>query len=359
MGGEYFDYQRGFYMPKSVDELFAGSRLIAKTINRIGLEPGMVDLSSWRSEAKLLSSPGGSCLSSATLLIEGSHVPTYGIDGRSYGFLFDAEKCNIYDVSSSDSNSNRTSKLEKRTERKGDNLLTLSSSGAKTLDQLASEVRDANDGKMNEILLDVWKSSCVGLFVRKLDITKATPPGLKHYYQSLLEIQLIQKYLIQAFGFPEDLKIVQYSEREGKLFDVENKQVLKVVERLHGFNEKAYPELFRLLADGYEFPPINVPITVGAYLQDYDSIDISSFKDEIISKLVSEYTPFDMRAVDENNILSEPVDTVIGVSEHHIEEVISACHEVHQCKERMQAMKANLNALCEDEEQQDKIKNTP
>ncbi len=347
-------------MPSSIGELFTASRLIAKTINRIGLEPDRVDLQDWRAEAKLLSSPGGSCLSSATLLIKGSHVPTYGIDGRCYGFLFDAEKCNIYDVSSLDSNSNRTSKLEKRTERKGENLLTSNASGAKTLDELATEVRAGNDGKMNEILLDVWKSSCAGLFVRKIDLENAKPSVLKHYYQSLLEIKLVQKYLIQSFGFPEDIEIFQYSEREGKLFTFNSSmKELKLYAGMHGFNEKTYPELFRLLDDRHQFSPIQAPITVGDYLQHQSSIDISLFKDEIISKLASEFTPFDARPVDINSILSEPVDSIIGVSEHHIQEVISACHDIHQCKERMQGIKLDLQNFCKDEDQDDVISHTP
>lgn len=346
-------------MPKSIGLLFSRARLIAKTINRIGLEPDRVDLQDWRNEAKLLHSPGGSCLSSATLLIKGSHVPTYGIDGRCYGFLFDAEECNIYDVSLLDSNSNRTSKLEKRAERKGDNLLTSSASGARTLDELAEYVRAGHDGIMNEVLLDVWKRSCVGLFVRKIHLEKATPSGLKHYYRSLLEIKLIQKYLIQSFGFPEDLEIFQYSETEGKLFKfISSIGELKVYARMHGFNEKTYPEVFRLLDDSHHFSPVQAPITVGEYLEHHSSIDISSFKDQIISKLASEFSPFDARPVDENSILSEPVDNIIGVAEHTIQEAISECYEVHKCKELMQATKEILHDLSKDEDRDKRKINT-
>ena len=135
-------------MPKTIGTLFTESRLIAKTINRITVESDRVELNDWRNEAKLLASPGGSCLSSTTLLVKGKHVPTYGFDGRCYGFLFNAEECNIYDVSTTDSNSNRTSKLAKRTERKGVDMLTSNTVGAKTLDELAVEVKGGRDGQM-------------------------------------------------------------------------------------------------------------------------------------------------------------------------------------------------------------------
>jgi hypothetical protein len=68
----------------SIGQLYTESRLIAKTINRIIVEPDYVSLSDWKAEAQLLSSPQGACLSSTTLLVKGKHVPTYGIDGRCY-----------------------------------------------------------------------------------------------------------------------------------------------------------------------------------------------------------------------------------------------------------------------------------
>ena len=56
-------------LEKTIDQLYKENRLIAKTIDRLIVEPDLIDLSAWTSEAKLLKSSGGSCLSSATLLI--------------------------------------------------------------------------------------------------------------------------------------------------------------------------------------------------------------------------------------------------------------------------------------------------
>ncbi|WP_019215451.1 hypothetical protein [Legionella tunisiensis] len=195
-------------MPKSIGTLYTESRLIAKTINRITVEPDLVELNDWRNEAKLLASPGGSCLSSTTLLIKGKHVPTYGIDGRCYGLLFNAEECNIYDVSSTDSNSNRITKLANRKERSTVNMLTSNTVGVKTLDDLVLEVNSGHDGQMNEVMLDAWEKSCVGLFVRKIDLEKASPLALKHYYQSLLEISLIKNILSKRSVIRLTLKFV-------------------------------------------------------------------------------------------------------------------------------------------------------
>lgn len=326
----FFELLRGKVMPKSIGTLFTESRLIAKTINRITVESDRVELNDWRNEAKLLASPGGSCLSSTTLLIKGKHVPTYGIDGRCYGFLFNAEECNIYDVSSTDSNSNRISKLAKRTERKGVDMLTSNTVGAKTLDELTAEVRSGHDGQMNEVMLDAWKKSCVGLFVRKIDLETASPQGIKHYYQSLLEISLIQKYLVQAFGYPEDFKICQYEERTGRLLTTPTLHDIKIQARLYGITDKTHPELFRLLDDHHRFRPLPTPVTVGEYLDAYSGFDISLLRNEIIAVLVKGFEPFDARPVDESSILLEPVDGIVGIAESTILEAIEACVEAQR-----------------------------
>lgn len=311
---------------KSIGILFSESRLIAKTLNRIVLEPDLVDLRDWRSEAKLLCSEGGSCLSSTTLLVKGKSVPTYGIDGRCYGILLNAEDCYIYDVNATDANTNRTDKLQKRSERKGINLLTSNLDGIKTLDELSREIKEGKDGHINEVLLDAWKDACVGLFVRQINLQGASPVTLKHYYQSLLEIRLIQKYLIQSFKFPETFKIYQYNEREGKLFTFPSDEELKIYARMYGLHEKVYPELFRLLADEYKFAPLKTPLSVEQYLAAYQSkIKIDTIFDKIIGKLTEVFEPFDAREVNEKSILSEPVDDIIGVSEYTIQEVIGSC----------------------------------
>ncbi|STX39804.1 hypothetical protein [Legionella feeleii] len=325
-------------MPKSIGTLFTESRLIAKTINRITVETDHVDLQDWRTEAKLLASPGGSCLSSTTLLVKGKHVPTYGIDGRCYGFLFNVEECNIYDVSSTDSNSNRISKLAKRTERKGVDMLTSNTVGAKTLDELAAEVKGGRDGQINEIMLDAWKKSCVGLFVRRIDLDKASPEGLKHYYQSLLEISLIQKYLVQAFDYPEDFKICQYEEQTGRLLTTPSLQDIKTQARLYGITDRTQPELFRLLDDSHHFSPLPKPVTVGAFLDAYSDFDISLLRDEIIAALVKGFEPFDARPVDESSILLEPVDGIVGISESTILETIEHCVEMQRLSTSTQAL---------------------
>lgn len=321
-------------MPKTIGTLFRESRLIAKTIDRITVEPDLVDLVPWRTEAKLLDSPGGSCLSSTTLLIKGKHVPTYGINSRCYGFLFNAEKCNIYDVSSTDSNSNRNLKLAKRKERADVDLLVSNTVGAKTLDELANEVTSGHDGQMNEVMLDAWKSSCVGLFVRQLNFKNATPEGLKHYYQSLLEIALIQKYLIQAFGYPDDFKICQYEEMTGKLFNFPQMDAVKIYASMYGITDRTYPKLFELLDDDYQFRPIQTPVQLGDYLEQYSDLNIMPFKNKIINKLVENFEPFDGSILDANSILLEPVDNIIGVSEQMIIEIIEECQKDYKMKIR-------------------------
>ena len=317
-------------MGKSIGTLYTESRLLAKTLNRITVEPNRVEMTNWRSEAKLLASPGGSCLSSSTLLVKGRHVPTYGIDGRCYGLLFNAEECNIYDVSTTDSNSNRTSKLALREKRKDIDMFTSNTIGVKTLDELAAEVNASNDGCINEILLDAWKKSCAGLFIRQIDIEKATPMALKHYYQSLLEIALIQKYLIQVFDYPSDFKICQLNERKGKLLTFPALNDVITYARLQGINDKSHPELLRLLDDKYSFAPLLPSLTVKEYLDAYTNADISPFRDEIIAKLVDSFEPFDTRTVNKISILSEPVDLIVGVSESSIIEIIENCQEMHR-----------------------------
>ncbi|KGP62572.1 hypothetical protein EP47_01310 [Legionella norrlandica] len=328
-------------MPKSIGTLYKESRLIAKTINRIVVEPDRVELTDWHTEAQLLASLGGSCLSSTTLLVQGKHVPTYGFDGRCYGFLFDAEKCTIYDVSSTDSNSNRISKLEKRRQRKGVDLLSSNNLGIKTLDQLSEEVSHGKDGQMNEILLDAWKSSCVGLFVRKIDLTPANPLGLKHYYQSLLEIALIQKYLIQVFDFPSDFKIIQYDEKNGKLFTFPQMAELKHYARMQGVSEKYYPELFRLLDDHYCFQARKPPITLKEYLAGFESADLGQFIDKIIENLLIQYEPFDARKLNKTSILSELVCPITGIGESIILDIIEQYRDNYEIKASIITVREN------------------
>ena len=323
-------------MPKSIGTLYSESRLIAKTINRITVEPERVELNDWRAEAKLLASSGGSCLSSTTLLVKGKHVPTYGFDGRCYGFLFDAEKCNVYDVSPNDSNSNRETKLAKRKERAGVDLLKSNAVGAKTFEELAGEVGQ-QDGQMNEVLLDAWKSSCVGLFVRKIDLDSQNPRALKHYYQSLLEIALIRKYLVQAFNYPEDFKICQYDERAGRLLTFPSMEELIVYARMQGVNDKTFPELFRLLDDKHHFEPMPEPTKVGEFLA---ARDLSpSLQTEVVAKLVKDYVPFDGRALDATSILLEVVDNIAGIAESTICDVITECQEKERIGASAQALR--------------------
>jgi len=310
----------------SIGTLFNNSRLIAKTVNRIIIEPEGVNLRDWLTEGKLLKSPGGDCLSSATLLVKGKHVPTYGIDGRCYGLLLDADKSYVYDVNLTDANTNRDDKLEKRATRKGIDLLHANTQNLKTLDQLSDEIKGGKDGQMNEILLDAWQESVVGLYVRKVDLTKASPQALKHYYQSLLEIKLIQKYLIQALEFPEPLTLCQYSETEGRLIQFPSDNDLYAYANMNGLNKKTQPELFRLLSDDHVFKPIPQPITVGEYLANYEpQDDMRRVGVAVVTQLVARFDPFDARPVSAQSILGEPVDSIIGVNAETIEEVIASC----------------------------------
>lgn len=320
----------------TIGTLFAESRLIAKTVNRIILDPDYVGLQDWRAEGKLLCSPGGDCLLSTTLLVKGKYVPTYGIDGRCYGLLLDANKCYIYDVNSTDANTNRTDKLEKRATRKGIDFLTENTKGFKTLDQLSTEIKSGQDGHMNEVLLDAWKDSVTGLFVRIVDLESASTEALKHYYQSLLEIKLIQKFLIQTYGFPpESLMICQYNEREGRLLKFPSDEHLYAYARMHGFSKATYPKLFELLSDEHTFKPAPKPITVKEYLEQNIPPEIlSSAYDEICVQLAAKFEPFDARPVDAISILSEPVDDIIGLPESTIKEVT----EIYLLKQKVEEM---------------------
>lgn len=307
----------------TIGTLFAESRLIAKTVNRIILDPDYVGLQDWRTEGKLLCSPGGDCLSSTTLLVKGKYVPTYGIDGRCYGLLLDANQCYIYDVNSTDANTNRTDKLEKRATRKGINFLTENKKGFKTLDELSAEIKSGKDGHMNEVLLDAWKHSVAGLFVKIVDLETASSEALKHYYQSLLEIRLIQKFLIQTYGFsPGSLPICQYNEKEGRLLKFPSDEQLFAYARMHGFSKVTYPKLFELLSDEYTFKPAPKPITVKEYLElNIPTEILAADYEEICMQLAAKFEPFDGRPVDTVSILAEPVDDVIGLSETAIKEV--------------------------------------
>ena len=119
---------------KTVGALYSEARLIAKTVNKIILEDDAVDLHPWRIEGKLLTSSQGDCLSSGTLLVKNEHVPTYGIDGRCYGLLFNAEECFVYDVNAIDANTNRVDKLAKRVARKSIDLLSKNDQNILTLE---------------------------------------------------------------------------------------------------------------------------------------------------------------------------------------------------------------------------------
>lgn len=307
-------------LEKTIDQLYKENRLIAKTIDRLIVEPDLIGLSAWTSEAKLLKSSGGSCLSSTTLLIPQKYVPTYGIDGRSYGFLFNAEACRIYDVNSIDSNSNRETKLQKRNANAHLNLLTKNHEEVKSLDDLAQEVQLGADGNMNEIMLDAWQKSCVGLFVRTAGSMK--PTGLKAWYQSLLEIKLIQKYLTQAFNFPE-LTIVQYNEKEGTILNFPDMKQLLVYSRINGVYKNDFPKLFEMLDDNYQFRAIKDPIHISEYLKTHSlAANIRAHTQLIAESLLFSYEPFDGSILDAQAVLAEVVDPVVGISRETIDTTI-------------------------------------
>ncbi|MCP0913350.1 MULTISPECIES: hypothetical protein [Legionella] len=305
---------------KSIGTLFGESRLLAKSIDRINISPEQIDFAGWNAEAKLLCSMQGSCLSSATLLVKGKYVPTYGINGRCYGFLFNAEQCFIYDVSSKDSNSNRITKLEKRKLNKGIDLLAKNELGLKTLDELSTEIQLQDPKELNEVLLDSWKHSCVGLYVRYLESTQ----DQKHFYTSLLEIRLIQKYLIQKFSFPTDFPICLYNEKLGKLMRFPADTELKLYARMQGIHAKTQPKLFDLLSDEYQFSLEPSPLTVEAYLKHHEMA--REFTPELINKMLRKLTslfiPFDGRKVDVTSIGKESVDSVSGIAKEQIENII-------------------------------------
>lgn len=314
---------------KSLGTLFAASRLIAKSINRLIVEPDFVDLSSWKSEGKLLCSPIGDCLSSTTLLVKNAYVPTYGFDGRCYGILLDAEKCNIYDVNLCDANTNRTDKLEKRKTRRGINFYTTNELGLMTLDDLSNNLKNHGEswGQVNEVLLDAKKEACRGLFVRFIDISKAKREVMKHYFLTLLETKLTQKYLIQVFGFPENLNICLYDEKEGKLLTYPSfNEVLNTAFGL-GINAKTYPKLFSLLSDDFNFPPLHPPITVRDYLQQHEENCSPPFREKILLQLSQSFVTLDGNKVSPQEIAQLAVDDIEGVANTLIDDIIQALQQ--------------------------------
>lgn len=320
-------------MGKTIGTLYTEGRLIAKTVNRLDVEPGNINLSAWRAEAKLLCSPSGDCLSSTTLLVKGEHVPTYGIDGRCYGLLLNAEECAIYDVSPRDANTHRDVKLARRAARRDINFLTSNTDGYKTLDELSAEIRATQGGELNEVLLDAPKQALAGLFVRKIDLETASPDTLKSYYLAMLEVKLIQKYLNQSFGFPEDLKVCQYDERAGKIFNFPDDANLLIQARMCGVTKENYPELFRQLDSSFKFPPFTYPPKLGEYLSTHlsrsgesavatpDAAREKTTRD-ILEMLLEEYKPIDGRQMTMNTLQEEYVDSILGVSESMITEIL-------------------------------------
>lgn len=102
----------------TIGTLFKANRLIAKTVNRIIVEPDNVSLTDWATEAKLFLCKDGNCLSSTTLLVYQKYVPTYSCGGRRYGVLINAEEAYVYDVNTKDANTNRIDKLKKEMKEK-------------------------------------------------------------------------------------------------------------------------------------------------------------------------------------------------------------------------------------------------
>ncbi|WP_454784630.1 hypothetical protein [Legionella sp. WA2024007413] len=310
----------------TIGTLFKANRLIAKTVNRITVEPDHVSLTDWATEAKLFISKQGNCLSSTTLLVYQKYVPTYSYDGRRYGVLINADEAYVYDVNSKDANTTRTDKLKKREDRKDIKLQSISEETIKlklkTLDELAKEIQDKNGGfEMNEVLLDATKDSLVGLFVRAVDFSAT---DLKDFYLSLLEIMLIQKYLHQGFDLPL-LKICILYEREGKLGNFPSPEELFIQAREHGINNRKYPELFNRLSSDYVFSRYN-PITVKDYLEQYEhQEELDRVRDKVLKSLVASFEPFVPRKLDENTILGELVDSVVGIHPDVIQETINSC----------------------------------
>ncbi|WP_454782322.1 hypothetical protein [Legionella sp. WA2022007384] len=311
----------------TIGTLLKANRLIAKTVNRIIVEPEIVSLTDWANEAKLFISKEGNCLSSTTLLVYQKYVPTYAYDGRRYGVLINAEEAYVYDVNSTDANTNRTDKLAKRAERKNIKLQSPNPEtiklNLKTLDELAKETQEKQSGfEMNEVLLDASKDSLVGLFVRAVEYNPKT--DLKDYYLSLLEMMLIQKYLHQRFDLPL-LKICILYEREGKLGNFPSPEELLAQAREYGINSTKYPELFNRLSSDYVFPRYN-PITLKDFLAQFEHQEVlDTVQDKVIKSLLARYEPFVPRALDELTILGELVDSVIGINPELIYEVINEC----------------------------------
>lgn len=327
--------------------LFNNSRLIAKTLNRIIVEPDNVEINDWRNEGKLLQSPGGSCLSSTTLLIPGKHVPTYGYDGRGYGMLFDAEQTYIYDVNPRDANTNRTDKLQKRNARKNIDMLTDNDQNLLTLDKLSKKIKAGEDGEMNEVLLDAWQKSLVGIFVKKIDTATAGRDALKNYYLNLLEAKLANKYFTQAMGFTP-LQICLYAEREGRLIKFPTDQELNALANMVGVNSSTYPKLYSLLADEYVFSKLPQPVTLGQYFENYQPAEeLAMVQTEVVQALLKKFEPFDARPVNETTIFNEPVDSIIGISQMSIDETINSCIAAMKAKSNLSTPVTNPTSIAD------------
>lgn len=311
-------------MSSSIGELFKKGQLIAKTVDRLVVEPDNIDLQPWKIEAKLLTSPAGNCLSSGTILSKGTAIPTYGVNGRCYGVLYDAAQCDVYDFYKTDANSTREAKLAARRAYKyrmqqDPQAQAYYAERYQTL--LAEITAEEATTQLNEVFFDAWEPSCVGLFVRYIDLENAQPAALKNYYSSLFEIMLIQKLFSQGFGI--DLKIYQYDE-VGKLMGFPTFDAALFHARITGVSPKNYPALFGKLDKNFNFPDMTPRATLGSVLL-ARHYEIRLFKEAILVKLLREYTPFHGDALTTTTILNELVDFHIGISQDLVDEVIQAC----------------------------------
>ncbi len=193
---------------QTMGQLFRASRVIARSIENFNLDetkPKNI-LSSWHTEAEFLAYQRLS-FASGTLLVRERSVPIYTFAGRNSGLLFNANECNVYDVSKNDANTNSSTKSKLRQDKK-EYFLDYNAQ----LDELSDYILQKDPQEMNEISFDSNLKALLGIFVVE------NPQHPENYTLSLMQANITAKYLTQTFCIPEEqLKVVLYDMDNGYL----------------------------------------------------------------------------------------------------------------------------------------------
>lgn len=308
-----------------IGELYANGRLFAKTIDRISVEPDSVSMTSFKVEGKLLTSPAGDCLSSGTLLAKNVPVPTYGINGRCYGLLFDASQCDTYAFYENDGNTNRDTKLVRRAQflhRQHYDAQNASLFYQQQLDMLHESIKKRGVSQLNEVVFDAKAPACIGLFMRQINLSTANFSILTQYYSALVEILLIRKLFIQAFGFAESFNIYLYDEKAGKLFAFTDINEIKLHAQVHHIDREHFPMLFHMLSDSYQFKDLIPRSTVREFIRRNMPREATILPRAFLYNLLRVFKPFHGARQTATRLMDEIIDDHVGVTESQLEHAV-------------------------------------